>query len=53
MNYEKWAEGIKKFALALEDVANDLGVTMDDIKKWEKKGKVPKEAVDYLKFQEE
>ena len=52
MTFEKWVKEIKKFK-ALEDVAHDLGVSMDDIKKWEKKGKAPKDAVDYLKFQEE
>jgi len=39
--------------MAMEDLASDLNITMAEIEKWEKEGKVPAKAVKHLKFLEE
>ena len=53
MNYNEWATRVKRTMMAMEDLADDLNITMAEIEKWEKAGKVPKEAVKHLKFLEE
>ena len=53
MNYNEWAFRVKQTMMAMEDLADDLNITMAEIEKWEKEGKVPKEAVKHLKFLEE
>ena len=53
MNYNEWAIRVKRTMMAMEDLADDLNITMAEIEKWEKAGKVPEKAVKHLKFLEE
>ena len=53
MKYDEWEIRVKRTMMAMEDLADDLNITMAEIEKWEKEGKVPKEAVKHLKFLEE
>ena len=53
MNYDEWEIRVNRTMMAMEDLANDLNITMAEIEKWEKAGKVPEKAVKHLKFLEE
>ena len=53
MNYNEWATRVNRTMMAMEDLADDLNITMAEIEKWEKEGKVPEKAVKHLKFLEE
>ena len=53
MDYDEWEIRVNRTMMAMEDLANDLNITMAEIEKWKKAGKVPKEAVKHLKFLEE
>ena len=52
MNYNEWAIRVKRTMMAMEDLANDLNITMAEIEKWEKEGKVPKKAIKHLQWLE-
>ena len=52
MNYNEWAIRVKRTMMAIEDLADDLNITMAEIEKWEKEGKVPKKAIKHLQWLE-
>jgi DNA-binding transcriptional regulator YiaG len=53
MDYKEWETRVNRTMMAMEDLADDLNITMAEIEKWEKEGKVPEKAVKHLKFLEE
>lgn len=53
MNYDEWEIRVNRTMMAMEDLADDLNITMAEIEKWKNAGKVPEKAVKHLKFLEE
>ena len=50
MNYNEWEIRVRRTMMAMEDLADDLNITMAEIEKWEKEGKVPKKAIRNLQW---
>jgi hypothetical protein len=52
MNYNEWEIRVRRTMMAMEDLAVDLNIAMEEIEKWEKEGKVPKKAIKHLQWLE-
>ena len=50
MNYNEWEIRVRRTMMAMEDLAVDLNIAMEEIEKWEKEGKVPKKAIRNLQW---
>tara|TARA_Y200000002_G_scaffold334930_1_gene302207 strand:+ start:781 stop:939 length:159 start_codon:yes stop_codon:yes gene_type:complete len=49
MTFKEWDDLLAEQELDLEDVADAMYISMDEIFSWEKKDKVPQKAIDWIK----
>lgn len=53
MNYKKFIKEMDNLAMGIGDIADRLGISVEDVKKWEKLKSVPKEAIDLYEMEKE
>jgi len=49
MTFKEWDDLLAEQELDLEDVADAMYISMDEILSWEKEDKVPQKAIDWIK----
>ena len=48
MTFEEWDNQLAEQAIELEDAAEAMNISMDEINAWKEKGEVPQKAIDWL-----
>ena len=51
--YDEFIEEMEDVCMGIGDIADRLGITIEQVKSWKKLKYVPKEAVDLLAFEQE
>lgn len=53
MNYNQFLKEIDKVVMGIGDVADRLGITIEEVKSWKQLKSVPQEAIDLIEFERE
>ena len=48
MTFEEWDNQLAEQAIELEEAAEAMNISMDEINSWKEKGEVPQKAIDRL-----
>ena len=48
MTFEEWDNQLAEQAIELEEAAEAMNISMDEINSWKEKGEVPQKAIDCL-----
>lgn len=53
MNYKKFIKEMDNLMMGIGDIADRLGISVEDVKNWEKLKSVPKEAIELYEMEKE
>ena len=53
MDYKSFISAMDDLAMGIGDIADQLGISIEDIQKWETLDSVPQEAIDLYEFEKE
>ncbi|MDA0870877.1 MAG: hypothetical protein O3B39_04265 [Proteobacteria bacterium] len=53
MKYKKFIKEMDNLVMGIGDIADRLGISVEDVKKWEKLKSVPQEAIDLYEMEKE
>tara|TARA_Y100000996_G_C22512973_1_gene639204 strand:- start:727 stop:906 length:180 start_codon:yes stop_codon:yes gene_type:complete len=53
MDYKSFISAMDDLAMGIGDIADQLGISIEDVKKWETLDSVPQEAIDLYEFEKE
>ena len=53
MDYKSFISAMEDLAMGIGDIADQLGISIEDVQKWETLDSVPQEAIDLYEFEKE
>jgi|TARA_Y100000992_G_scaffold42433_1_gene24122 DNA-binding transcriptional regulator YiaG len=53
MDYKSFISAMDDLAMGIGDIADQLGISIEDVQKWETLDSVPQEAIDLYEFEKE
>jgi len=53
MDYKSFISAMDDLAIGIGDIADQLGISIEDVQKWETLDSVPQEAIDLYEFEKE
>lgn len=53
MDYKSFISAMDDLAMGIGDIADQLGISIEDVQKWESLDSVPQEAIDLYEFEKE
>lgn len=53
MDYKSFISAMDELAMGIGDIADQLGISIEDVQKWETLDSVPQEAIDLYEFEKE
>ncbi|MDC3223228.1 hypothetical protein OA854_01075 [Pelagibacteraceae bacterium] len=53
MDYKSFISAMDDLAMGIGDIADQLGISIEDVQKWETLESVPQEAIDLYEFEKE
>ena len=53
MDYKSFISAMDDLAMGIGDIADQLGISIEDLQKWETLDSVPQEAIDLYEFEKE
>ena len=51
MDYKSFISAMDDLAMGIGDIADQLGISIEDVQKWETLDSVPQEAIDLYEFE--
>ena len=53
MDFKSFISAMDDLAMGIGDIADQLGISIEDVQKWETLDSVPQEAIDLYEFEKE